>query len=89
MLRPIDNFNPSGAFQKSILLLQRAREGITALLDLVLLCFLPSLLIDCRLVGAAVLEEKCGAEEKQQGNFHVAETSAFRRQCQDGRQDGR
>jgi hypothetical protein len=47
-----------------------------------LLGFLPSLLIDRRLGGAAALEKKCGAEEKQQGDFHG---SKIARACADAK----
>ena len=77
MASPAENFNPIAQVKKLILRLQRARESITALLDLLLPGLLVSLLIDRRLVGAAALEEKGGAEEKQQDYFHGAKNSAL------------
>ena len=70
MACPAENFNLIGEVKNPILRLQSARESIAALLDLLLPRFLPSLLIDRWLGGAAALEKKCGAEEKQQGYFH-------------------
>ena len=85
MVCPAKNFNPIAEVKKPSLRLQSAREGIAALLNLLLLSLLVSLLIDRRLIGAAALEEQCGAEEKQQGYFHRSETSALLCPCQDDR----
>jgi len=87
MVCPAENFNPIAEVKKPNLRLQSAREVIAALLNLLLPGLLVSLLIDRRLVGAAALEEKCGAEEKQQGYFHGAENSALLCPCQGDRQD--